>query len=68
MIMMETSTMKATTESLFTGKDTKRKSQAHDPQQQNKRQNCGNPTVRTECGATEIMAHLCKTVDRTSKH
>ncbi len=55
-IMMETSTMKAITKSLFTGKDTKRKSQAQDPQQQNKWQNCGNPMVRTECGATGIMA------------
>jgi len=53
-IMMETLTMKVITESLFTGKDSKQKSQTKDPQQ-NKQQNRGNPMVRTECGTTGIM-------------
>jgi len=52
---METSVMKAITESLFAGKE-KRKGPSQDLNQQNKRQNCGNPTVRTECGATAIIA------------
>jgi len=54
-IMMENSVMKAITESLFAGKE-KRKGPSQDVNQQNKRQNCGNPTVRTECGATAIIA------------
>jgi len=53
-IMMETSVMKAITESLFAGKE-KRKGPGQDLSQQNKQQNCGNPTVQTECGATAIV-------------
>jgi len=43
-IMMETSIMKAITESLFAGK-AKRNGLSQDLNQQNKQQNCGNPTV-----------------------
>jgi len=55
-IMMETSAVKAITESLFSGKE-KCKSQSQGmAQSQNKQQNCGNPTVQMECGATGIVA------------
>jgi len=63
-IMMEKSTIRAITESLFDGKE-KRKCQNQDGNQ-NKRQNSGNPTVRTECGATGIVA-LYQTSLRNSR-
>jgi len=53
-IMMEKSTIRAITESLFDGKE-KQKCQNQDGNQ-NKWQNSGNPTVQTECGATGIVA------------
>ena len=49
-IMMETSALRAITESLFSGKE------KENEQQQNKRQRVNNATVRTECGATGIVA------------
>jgi len=49
-IMMETSALCAITESLFSGKE------KENEQQQNKRQRVNNATVRTECGATGIVA------------
>jgi len=64
-IMMETSCVKAITESLFAGKE-KRKSESNNSQVANKRQNCGNPTVRTECGATGLVA-LHQTTLRNSR-
>jgi len=67
-IMMETSAVKAITHSLFAGKE-KQKSESqgsNNLQPQNKRQNCGNPTVQTECGATGIVA-LHQTAARNSR-
>jgi len=66
-IMMETSAVKAIMHSLFAGKE-KQKSESqgsNNLQSQNKQQNCGNPTVQTECSATGIVA-LHQTAVRNS--
>ncbi len=49
-IMMETSALCVITETLFSGKE------KENEQQQNKQQRVNNATVRTECGATGIVA------------
>ncbi len=61
-IMMESSAVRAITDSLFFAKDTQDKT---NQTQQNKRQRTNNATVRTECGATGIVA-LHQTTQRNS--
>jgi len=51
-IMMEASTVRAITDSLFIDREKQNVQQ----EQQNKRQRNGNQTVRTECGATGTVA------------
>jgi len=67
-IMMEASAVRAITDSLFVDKE-KQNGQGNNQtmqQQQNKRQRNGNQTVRTECGATGIVA-LYQTAQRNSR-
>jgi len=55
-IMMETSAIHAITDSLFVGTEKQNGQGNNAIQQQNKQQQNGNQTVRTECGATGIVA------------
>jgi len=59
-IMMEASTVRAITDSLFIDRE-----KQNVQQQQHKQQQNGNQTVRTECGATDTVA-LYQTAQRNS--
>jgi len=61
-IMMETSALRAITQSLFIGRDNKN---GETLQSQQKRQQNGHSTVRTECGATGLVA-LQQTTQRNN--
>jgi len=68
-IMMETSALRAITQTLFVEKEKCCENSNSNQQQQNKRQrttNNGNQTVRTECGANGIMA-LQQTAQRNNR-
>jgi len=67
-IMMESSALRAITETLFVGKEKRCKNSNCNSQEQNKRQrtNSGNQTVRTERGANGLVA-LYQTEQRNNR-
>ncbi len=67
-IMMETSALRAITETLFVGKEKRCQDSNSNPQQQNKQQrtSSGNQTVRTEGGANGLVA-LYQTEQRNTR-